>query len=79
MSEVTFIIARVMKRNPLEVEAKKDSRLQDFGVDSLSYVEVELALEQYFGIEVPDHMALGEATPRKLERLVRNCLNQKEK
>lgn len=83
MSEVSFIIARVLKKNPLEIQAYPDRKMQDFGADSLSQVEVEMALEEYYGIEIPDHIAFWARTPRQMERMVRDltakALKEEEK
>lgn len=75
-SEVSFIIGKVLKISPLSVESRKDTPIVDMGADSLSIVEVTMALEQYFGIDIPDDNLFNVLTPRQFERAVRNQTNR---
>jgi hypothetical protein len=85
MSEVTFIIARVLRQNPLEIEAHKDRDLYKYYAasspirTSVSHLELIYAiaeeLENYFGVEFNENSYFyGVRTARDFERLVRNAL-----
>jgi hypothetical protein len=85
MSEVTFIIAKVLNQNPLEIEAHKDKDLMAYydaspcktqllKREEMAY-EIAIALETYFGIELNDEAVFERAkTARDFERLVRSAL-----
>lgn len=54
--KVQQIIADVLGLDPKEVEAKSSFQ-EDLGADSLDVVEVVIALEEEFGIDIPDERA----------------------
>ena len=54
--EVKEIVVEQLNANPDEV--KEDSKfVEDLGADSLDVVELVMALEEKFGIEIPDEDA----------------------
>lgn len=54
--EVKEIVVEQLNVNPNEV--KEDSKfVEDLGADSLDVVELVMALEEKFGIEIPDDKA----------------------
>ena len=59
--KVQQIIADVLGLDSKEVEAKSSFQ-EDLGADSLDVVEVVIALEEEFGIDIPDERAEKIAT-----------------
>lgn len=54
--EVKEVVVEQLNANPDEV--KEDSKfVEDLGADSLDVVELVMALEEKFGIEIPDEDA----------------------
>jgi acyl carrier protein len=54
--EVKEVVVEQLNANPEEV--KEDSKfVEDLGADSLDVVELVMALEEKFGIEIPDEDA----------------------
>jgi acyl carrier protein len=49
---VKLIIAEYCNQTPEEISC--DSSFEDLGVDSLDDIEIVMALEEEFGIEIPD-------------------------
>ena len=66
MSESTFEKVKKIVTDQLEVEAEKVTPeanfATDLGADSLDTVELVMALEEEFDIEIPDEAAEGIAT-----------------
>ena len=67
--EVTAILGKytnekfMVKTEPVKAEVKSESNFQnDLGADSLDTVELVMALEEAFDIEIPDEAAEGIAT-----------------
>lgn len=59
--EVKAVVVSQLNVNPDEV--KEDSKfVDDLGADSLDVVELVMALEEKFGIEIPDDQAEKIAT-----------------
>ena len=55
-NEVKEVVVEQLNANPDEV--KEDSKfVEDLGADSLDVVELVMALEEKFGIEIPDEDA----------------------
>ena len=58
-----------------DVEVTPDSRLiEDLGLDSLDTVELVMALEEEFGIEIYDDVfeAMNPATPAEVAKMLRD-------
>ncbi len=61
MDDVKAVVAEQLNVNPDEV--KEDSKfVEDLGADSLDVVELVMALEEKFDIEIPDADAEGIIT-----------------
>jgi len=61
LDEVKEIVVEQLNANPDEV--KEESRfVEDLGADSLDVVELVMALEEKFDIEIPDEEAENIAT-----------------
>ena len=52
-----------------------DRNLIDYGADSLDTVEIVLAVEEEFGIELPDDLIDGLDTARKIAATVDKIVN----
>ena len=59
-------------------EVKPESNLDDLGADSLDQVEIVMALEEEFGIEIPDAAAEKLTTVGKAIEYVKEKLNDKK-
>ncbi len=72
-TRVVKIVAEQLDKDPTEIKAEA-SFVKDLGADSLDQVELIMALEEEFGIEIPDNEAeklstVGEAIKYAKEKL----------
>lgn len=61
-----------------DVEADKidgDTRLEDFGCDSLDIVEVAMEIEERFDIDIPDEVVANWTTVQELFDYVEGVVN----
>ena len=60
-----------------ETDIKEDSSFaNDLGADSLDTVELVMAIEEQFNIEIPDEKAEGIKTVRQAAEYIQNTLNE---
>ena len=64
---VRLVVA--MAPRPLAQTSRETRLVEDLGYDSLRLVELGIALEQHFGVELDDGESLGAETLADVERL----------
>jgi acyl carrier protein len=67
LSEVSRIVAAHMDPQPQAVGLPVPGQM---GIDSLSFVEVIMELEETFAIQIPDEAVHGVETPEQLAAVV---------
>lgn len=73
--EIQTIICEQLKLKPEEVKPET-SFLEDLGADSLDTVEIVMALEEKYNIEIPDEDAEKMRTARDLLKYVAKKTNK---
>ena len=73
--EIQEIICEQLKAKPEEVKLET-SFIDDLGSDSLDSIELIMALEEKFNIEIPDEDAEGMNTVEDVIRYVANKTNR---
>ena len=73
--EIQKIICEQLKAKPEEVKLET-SLIDDLGADSLDSIELVMALEEKFNIEIPDEDAEGMNTVDDVIRYVANKTNR---
>jgi acyl carrier protein len=78
VADVKAIIAEQLGVKPEEVKSES-SFVDDLGADSLDTVELVMALEEKFGIEIPDEDAEKMTTVGEAIKYIEAKLSEKEK
>jgi len=73
--EIQEVICEQLKAKPEEVRPET-SFIEDLGADSLDTVELVMALEDKFNIEIPDEGAEGMNTVEDVVRYVAKKINR---
>ena len=73
--EIQKIICEQLKAKPEEVKSET-SFIEDLGADSLDTIELVMALEEKFNIEIPDEDAEGMNTVDDVIRYVAKKTNR---
>jgi acyl carrier protein len=73
--EIQEIICEQLKAKPEEVKLET-SFIDDLGADSLDSIQLVMALEEKFNIEIPDEDAEGMNTVADVVRYIEDKMNQ---
>ena len=75
---IVNMLAKQLQKKPTEV--KKEMRIkEDLGADSLDIVEILMAIEDKYGVTVPDEVVMGVKTVGDLVALVDKMTSAKKK
>lgn len=81
MKEINLIITEILKEGFSEIdinEDQEDSNLIELGLDSISLIRIIVAIEERFGIEIPDeYLVLSEIdTINKISHITYDMLDR---
>ncbi len=74
--KIKKIVNEILSTN---ISIKDDSDLQEFGMDSIKFVQIIIALEDEFKCEIPEEFFLMEKmnSVDKIERVISKLLEEK--
>ena len=74
--KIKKIVNEILSTN---ISIKDDSDLQEFGMDSIKFVQIIIALEDEFKCEIPEELFLMEKmnSVDKIERVISKLLEEK--
>lgn len=70
------VIINILNLNIARNQIKEQSNLFDLGIDSMTVVSLVIAIEEEFGVQLPENL-LSAATFERVDNLTRLILEQK--
>lgn len=71
MGDILSRVIKIVSEHAGDSAPTPDCTFSDLGFDSLDSVEVAMALEEEFGIDVPDGQFNDQTTPRMVEAFIK--------